>query len=256
MVATAIMLDQEIRTASIHFPSEDVQIRAYLAEPVGAGPFPAVIVFQEIFGVNVHIRDITERIAKEGYVAIAPHLYQRIGPDFESGYTPEDIQIGKQYKAQTVAAELLSDTRAAIVYLQSLPRVQAGSIGAIGFCFGGHVAYLAATLPEITATASFYGAGISTWTPGGGPPTLSRTAEIKGIIYAFFGTQDKSIPTKEVQQIQTELEKHSIRHRIFHYPGEHGFFCDQRASYDPEAAVDAWNHVKQLFQKNLTSPKQ
>jgi len=251
MVATAIMLDQEIRTASIHFLSRDVQIRAYLAEPVGAGPFPAVIVFQEIFGVNVHIRDITERIAKEGYVAIAPHLYQRIAPDFESGYTPEDIQIGKQYKAQTVAAELLDDARAEIAYVQSLPSVQAGSIGAIGFCFGGYVAYLAATLPEITATASFYGAGIANWTP-----TLSRTAEIKGMIYAFFGTQDKSIPTKEVQQIQTELEKHSIRHRIFHYPAEHGFFCDQRASYNPEAAVDAWSHIKQLFQKTLTSPKQ
>lgn len=248
MVATAIMPDREIRAASIYFPNGDLRIRAYLVEPAGVGPFPAVIVFQEIFGVNAHIRDVTERIAKEGYVAIAPHLYQRVAPDFETGYTPEDIQIGKQYKAQTIAAELLSDTRAAIAYLRSLPSVAGNSIGAIGFCFGGHVAYLAATLPEIKATASFYGAGIANWTPGGGPPTLSQTAEIKGKLCAFFGTQDVSISSKEVQQIQVELEKHSICHQIFHYPAEHGFFCDQRASYNLKAATEAWNHVKQFFQ--------
>ncbi len=241
----------ELQTASIQLASGDIQVKAYLAQPVKQGSFPAVIVFQEIFGVNAHIRKVTERVAQAGYVAIAPHLYQRLAPDFETGYTPADVELGRKYKEQTVAAELLQDTAAAIAYLQSLPTVKADAIGAIGFCFGGHVAYLAATLPQIKATASFYGAGIATWTPGGGPPTLSRTAQIAGRLYAFFGTEDASIPADQVEQIETELQKHQTRHQIFRYPAAHGFFCDRRPSYNPAAAADAWKHVQELFQATL-----
>jgi len=115
-----MMPDLKIHTSKVQFPSEGLSVQAYLAEPVGTEPAPAIIVFQEIFGVNAHIRDVTERIARKGYVAIAPHLYQRLAPDFETGYTPEDIQLGRRYKEQTVAAELLSDTKAAIAYLQRL----------------------------------------------------------------------------------------------------------------------------------------
>lgn len=245
------MPDLQIYTTSVQFPSQSLSLKAYLAQPAKAGAFPAIIVFQEIFGVNAHIRDVTERIARKGYVAIAPQLYQRLAPDFEAGYTPKDVQLGRQYKEQTVAAELLSDTKATIAYLQSLPTVQGDAIGTIGFCFGGHVAYLAATLPEIKATASFYGARITGWTPGGGPPTLERTAEIQGTLYAFFGTQDASIPPEQAQQLEAELEKYSIPHQIFRYPADHGFFCDRRASYYPEAAADAWKQVQQLFQQTL-----
>lgn len=246
------MVDVEICATQIKVPAQDVQMEAYLAAPVGAGPFPAVVVLQEIFGVNAHIRDVTERIAKQGYVAIAPALYQRFAPGFETGYTAEAVKIGRQYKDQTKAAELLSDIEAAIAVLKSLPEVNSEAIGCIGFCFGGHVAYLAATLPDIKAAAAFYGAGIATFTPGGGPPTLTRTPEINGKIYAFFGVEDASIPTDQVDQIEAELEKHQVPHRIFRYPGaEHGFFCDQRASYNPEAAADAWTQVQQLFAQTL-----
>lgn len=170
------MTNAEIRTSHVKIPNQDVQIDAYLAEPAQAGTFPAVIVIQEIFGVNSHIRDVTERFAKEGYVAIAPAIYQRIAPGFETGYTPEDIAIGRQYKDQTKADELLSDFQATIAYLKNLPNVKGDAIGSIGFCFGGHVVYLGAILPDIKATASFYGAGITTSTPGGGAPTITHTS--------------------------------------------------------------------------------
>jgi carboxymethylenebutenolidase len=216
--------------------------------PVGEKSFPGVVVIQEIFGVNEHIRDVTERIAKEGYVAIAPAIYQRQAPGFETGYTPEDVQIGRRYKEQTQATELLSDIQTAIDYLKGLPNVKP-ALGCIGFCFGGHVAYLAATLPDIQATASFYGAGIATQTPGGGNPTVSRTSEIKGTLYAFFGMADASIPAAQVDLIEAELKKHQIPYRIWRYDGaDHGFFCDRRGSYNPAAAADAWEQVKQLFQ--------
>ncbi|HEY9847166.1 MAG TPA: dienelactone hydrolase family protein [Candidatus Caenarcaniphilales bacterium] len=245
------MLDLAIHTTRVQFFNADLPINGYLAKPAGEGPFAAVIVLQEIFGVNAHIRAVTERLAQAGYVALAPNLYQRLDPNFDVGYTPADIELGKHYKAQTTAAELLSDITAAITYLRSLSTVKPDSIGTIGFCFGGHVAYLAATLPDIKATASFYGAGITHWTPGGDQPTLTCTAEIPGKIYAFFGTQDASIPAEQVAQIEAELHKYQIHHRIFRYCADHGFCCDQRASYNPEAAADAWQHVYQLFQEKL-----
>ncbi|MBR8832916.1 MAG: dienelactone hydrolase family protein [Stigonema ocellatum SAG 48.90 = DSM 106950] len=245
------MTNTRIRSSHVKVPNQDLQIDAYLAEPGNEGTFPAVIVIQEIFGVNSHIREVTERIALEGYVAIAPAIYQRIAPGFETGYTPEDIQIGRTYKDQTKADELLSDIQATIAYLRTLPNVLGDAIASIGFCFGGHVVYLAATLPDIKATASFYGGGITTSTPGGGNPTITRTSEIKGSLYAFFGTKDTGIPQEQTQQIEAELNKHEIPHHIFRYPADHGFFCDQRSSYNAEAAADAWKHVLELFQKNL-----
>jgi carboxymethylenebutenolidase len=245
------MTSQEIYADWVKVSNGELHMDAYLAHPTATGTFPAVIVIQEIFGVNAHIRDVTERFAKAGYVAIAPAIYQRVAPGFEVGYSPDDVITGRKYKEQTKADELLSDLQATIGYLQSLPLVKPGSIGAIGFCFGGHVAYLAATLPDIRATAAFYGSGIATMTPGGGAPTLTRTAEIQGEIYLFFGTEDPLIPNEQVDQIESELQKHAIRYRLFRYPAGHGFFCDQRSDYDPESAADAWKQVLELFGRTL-----
>lgn len=246
------MVDREIQTGLVKVTNGSLEIAAYLALPVGEGLFPGIVVLQEIFGVNHHIRDITERFAKEGYIAIAPALYQRQAPGYETGYTDEDIKIGKQYKEQTKAEQLLGDIQAAINYLKSQTPVKADAIGCIGFCFGGHVAYLAATLADIKATASFYGAGITTMTPGGGDPTITRTPEIKGTLYAFFGMEDASIPASQVNEIEAALAQNNISHRVLRYEGaDHGFFCDQRASYNESAATDAWNQVKQLFKQEL-----
>lgn len=239
-------------TSWVKIPNGDLQIDAFLAQPQEVGSWPAVIVFQEIFGVNDHIRDVCRRLAREGYLAIAPALYQRFAPGFEAGYSAADIEVGRRYKDQTKAAEILGDTQATIDYLQSLPQVRAEALATIGFCFGGHVAYRVATLPQIKATASFYGAGITTMTPGGGPPTLSCTAQITGTLYCFFGTQDASIPAHQVAEIEAALTESQIPHRIFTYPADHGFFCDQRGSYQREAAQDAWLQVMQLFRAVLT----
>jgi carboxymethylenebutenolidase len=244
------MRHSTIRNTPVQIANGDLQIDAYLAEPIGQGPFPAIVVIQEIFGVNAHIRDVADRFAQAGYVAIAPAIYQRIAPGFEVGYGSDDIQLGRRYKEQTRVDELLADIRSTVAYVQQLPTVKAGAIGCIGFCFGGHVAYLAATLPEIKATASFYGAGLPNWTPGGGEPTLTRTAQIQGTLYAFFGLEDASIPVEHIDQIEAALQMHQVPHRIFRYArAEHGFFCDRRASYNPEAAADAWQQVLQLFQQ-------
>lgn len=242
----------EISTQEVQVKNGDLAIDAYLAMPHEKGRFPAIIVVQEIFGVNDHIRDVTRRIAQEGYLAIAPAIYQRQAPGFETGYTPESIAIGRVYKDQTKASELLSDLQATIDYLYTLPQVQKQGVGTVGFCFGGHVVYLTSILDQVKATASFYGAGITTRTPGEGEATIKRTSEIKGTIYAFFGMQDASIPATQVDEIEAELQKYNIPHQIFRYPqADHGFFCDQRASYNAVAAQDAWYHMLELFKITL-----
>ncbi|KOP24521.1 dienelactone hydrolase [Hapalosiphon sp. MRB220] len=260
--------DIEINTAKVKVPNNDLEIDAYLAQPTSPGTFGAVIVFPEIFGINNNIREITELIAKQGYVAIAPALYQRTAPGFEvnyspedSGYSPEGYQLGLQYHQQVQYQEILSDIQAAIAYLKTLPNVKDDAIGVIGFCFGGHVAYMAATLPDIKATASFYGGGITNSSYGEETPTVNRTSEIKGTIYVFFGTRDALISQEDNQQIEAELKKHNINHRVFRYDAGHGFFhgffkdkypfIEQHPSYNPEAAPDAWKHVLELFQNNL-----
>ncbi|PSF36182.1 carboxymethylenebutenolidase [Aphanothece hegewaldii CCALA 016] len=241
-----------VDTQQIKIKNGDLAIDAYLAMPQQQGIFPAIIVVQEIFGVNDHIRDVTRRIAQEGYIAISPAIYQRIAPGFETGYTPESVTIGREYKSKTKADELLSDIQATIDYLYTLPQVQKQGVGSVGFCFGGHVVYLISILNQIKATASFYGAGITTGTPGNGKPTISRTPDIKGTMYAFFGMQDASIPLEQVDQIEAELQKYHIPHQIFRYPqADHGFFCDQRVSYNAIAAQDAWYHVLELFKTTL-----
>lgn len=245
----------EVKTDWVKLQSNNIEIDAYLAIPQEEGKFPGVVVIQEIFGVNDHIRDVTQRLAKEGYVTIAPAIYQRLAPGFEVGYTSDMITLGRKYKNQTQAAELLADIRSATDYLKKCPQVKpvkGASLGLIGFCFGGHVTYLGATLPDIAATASFYGAGITTMTPGGGEPTVTKTSEIKGTIYTFFGNEDASIPPEQVDEIENTLEKYQIPHKVFRYSGaDHGFFCDQRASYNQAAAQDAWQQVLDLFGKHL-----
>ncbi len=240
-------------TKTVRIPNQDILIDAYLVQPKTTEKLPAIIVIQEIFGVNEHIKDVTERLAKQGYITIAPAMYQRLAPNFTAGYTPEDVKIGKAYKVQTQASQLLSDIQATIDFLYQLPQVKKTGVGSIGFCFGGHIAYLCATLPEIKATASFYGAQIATWCPGiEDTATIDFTKEIKGEIHCFFGLEDASIPKSQIEQIATELDKQQIQNQVFRYPSAgHGFFCDCRQSYHQKSAESAWAKVLTLFNRLL-----
>lgn len=231
---------------------------SYMAWPDRDGPWPAVIVFMEIFGVNSHIRSVVDRLAEEGYVAIAPNYYHRTAENLELGYNERDIEQGRQHKAQTTREGILVDIRATIQFLQTLKEVQPKHrMGCIGFCFGGHVAYIAAAMKEIVATASFYGAGIANNSPGGGEPTITHTREIQGEILCLFGEKDSLIPHGETVAIAHALREAGVIHEIIRYANtDHGFFCDQRDSYDPSAAEDAWFRITSLFQRELQPERQ
>lgn len=243
----------EISSQWVKVNNQGFELDAYLAMPIQEGIYPGVIVIQEIFGVNEHIQEVTEKLAQEGYVAIAPAIYQRQVPGFAVGYSEAETKLGREYKVKTQAPELLSDLQACISYLYHQPQVKQSGVGTIGFCFGGHVAYLAATLQDVKAIASFYGAQIATWCPGEAKPTITRTKEITGTIYTFFGTADPLIPNEQTEQIEQALIQHQIDHQVFRYEGvTHGFMCDYRPqSYNADAAQDAWKKVLDLFSQKL-----
>jgi carboxymethylenebutenolidase len=225
----------------------------YLARPKGAGPFPAVIVYMEIFGINAHIRDVTERVAREGYVALAPDVFHRTAPGIELGYDETGVAQGIKLLMQLRAEEAIADARDAIAYLRERPEARGAKLGATGFCMGGHLAYLTACETDIAAAASFYGGGIAAAQgPGGGPSTVSRTPRMRGRVLALFGGRDAMIPPAQVGAIRAALAARGGRDEVVVYPeADHGFFCDQRPSYDAASARDAWERVKRLFAETL-----
>jgi carboxymethylenebutenolidase len=229
------------------------EMLAYLALPEAAGPRPAVLVFEEIFGVNSHIRDITERVAAEGYVAIAPdyhHRAWRVGTEY--AYDEAGMKHGMEVIPKLTADGLSADIAATIQFLKTRAEADASKLGAMGFCIGGHAAYFAAATQPIRATASFYGGGIATFGPGGTQPTVERSSGITGKIVCFFGKNDPMIPQDQVQKIKQTLEQNKIRHEVVIFDdATHGFFCDQRGSYNPKRAAEAWERVRRLFAEEL-----
>jgi carboxymethylenebutenolidase len=211
----------EITTERVEIPlAEGGTMGGYLARPSEAGSHPAVLVFMEIFGINSHIRDVTERIAREGYAAFAPDVFHRTGPGVEFGYDDEGFAKGFALLNQLKSDEVVADAGAAIAYLRGREDVHGDRIGCMGFCIGGHLAYLTACETDVKATASFYGGGIAA--PEG------------------------------VEAIRGALADAGVRHDTVVYPGApHGFHCDQRDSYQAKAAGDAWERVKTLFRSEL-----
>ncbi len=223
-----------------------------LARPDGGGPHPGVVVFMEIFGVNAHIRDVVERVAGEGYVALAPDFFHRTGPGAEYGYDDTGFAEGMKLLNALDADEMVADARAAVDWLRARSDTT-DKIGAMGFCIGGHMTYLSACETDVAAAASFYGGGIAApQGMGGKPSTIGRTPKIRGRILCLFGEKDGFIPLDQVEQIKDALAKAGTRHEVVVYPdADHGFFCDQRGTYQKAAAEDAWRRVKALFQQEL-----
>ncbi len=246
----------DIVTEKVRIPLEGGgEMGGYLARPKDGGRHPAVLVFMEIFGINGHIREVTERVAREGYVALAPDYFHRTGPGVEYGYDDEGMAAGMKLLGALRADEMISDARAAIAFLRGRPDVHGQRIGAMGFCIGGHMTYLTACETDVKASASFYGGGIAADKgPGGGESTLSRTSKIHGYLLALFGGKDGMIPESQVDAVRKALSHGNVRHEAVVYPdADHGFFCDQRASFNKPAAEDAWRRVKELFARELAS---
>ena len=228
----------------VKVPAADGPMPAYLVRPDGGGKFPAVIVCMEAFGLNAHIKDVAGRIAAEGYVALAPDLYYR-QPNSVVGYDqlPEAIQLMTSLRDDGIAADMAG----AVSYLQSQSFVRGDRIGITGFCMGGRISFLTACKSaEVKAAAPFYGGAIGT--------LLDQAPKITCPMLLFFGDQDPFIPKEEVDKIKATLDGLKKAAEVVVYAGApHGFFCNERESYRPEAAKDAWERLKQFFAQHLKS---
>ena len=200
----------------------------------------AVVVAQEIFGVNSHIRAVTERLAARGFLAIAPDLFSRFAPGVDIGYSQAEIAKGMDYKTQAEALPapgVLQDVQAAAQWAQAQADCR---VGMVGFCWGGLVTWRAAAqLPELSAAVCYYGGGMTK------PAERQRQAQCP--VLAHFGRHDPIIPLDEVQlfaQTQPQVQVHV-------YEADHGFNCDQRASYDDASAVQAKDRTLAFFDQYL-----
>jgi carboxymethylenebutenolidase len=213
--------------------SDGFKLGAYRADPAGA-PKGAIVVIQEIFGVNHHIRSVCDRIAAEGYIAIAPSIFDRTQPNFQCGYTPDEIANARKFIANPDFPAMLRDTQAAIDAAKGN-----GPIGIVGFCLGGSIAYAAATkLSGLSAAVGYYGGAVI------------RFADDKPKVptQLHFGEKDAGIPLTDIETIKSKRPEVEV----FIYPGaQHGFHCDERASYDKTSAEIAWPRSLEFFAKHM-----
>ncbi|MBW2292717.1 MAG: dienelactone hydrolase family protein [Deltaproteobacteria bacterium] len=243
-----------LETNSVEIPvSGGGTMGGYLTRPEGDATLPGVLVLMEIFGINQHIRAVTDRIAEAGYVALAPDYFHRTGPGIQLDYDDAGMAEGMKHLGQLNADSMISDAQDAIAFLRSRPGVKGESIGAVGFCIGGHMTYLAACETDITAAAAYYGGGIAApQGPGGGPSTLSRSDKIRGKLICYFGGKDTMIPQDQVSAVREALAKTGGDHEVIVYPeADHGFNCNLRESYHEASAEDAWSRTLALFSENL-----
>jgi carboxymethylenebutenolidase len=226
------MSESEIVKEKVELAVADgTRMAAYVARPKAGGAHPGLLVFQEAFGVNHHIRNVAERFAAEGYVAIAPELFHRTAPPgFEGSYTDFPAVMPHVQAVTTETAE--ADVRSAYDWLRS--SAKANEISSVGFCMGGRVSFVANGTVALRAAVSFYGGGIA-------PGLLDRTAKLQAPSLFIWGGMDKHITPEKRRAVTDALsaEKKIYVNAEFSR-ADHGFFCDERAAYEPHSARQAW----------------
>lgn len=207
---------------------------AYRAEPAGT-PKGALVVIQEIFGVNSHIREVCDGYAKDGYVCIAPALFDRAGKNIELGYGPEDQETGKATRGKLGWDDVLKDVAAARAAVQDV-----GGVGILGYCFGGSVAWLGATRMDFRCAVAYYGGNIADF--------ADEKPNCPAICH--FGADDKNIPLEKVEKIKQARPEVTV----YVYDGAgHGFNCNQRGSYNEAASSLARQRTLEFLAKHLNA---
>ena len=208
------------------------KLAAYRADPSGK-PRGGVVVIQEIFGVNSHIQQVADGFAADGYLAIAPALFDRVQRNVDLGYSPEDIAKGREVRGKVSNENALKDTEAAIKAAAG-----AGKVGIVGYCWGGLVTWLAAgKLSGLACAVPYYGGGILD----------NAELEPEVPLMAHFGDRDQHIPVDGVKKLAARHAKH----QVFIYAADHGFNCDHRGSYDAAAAKQARERTLGFFRKHV-----
>ena len=224
-------------------------LRCWWARPQEQQPLAAVLVLPEVFGLNHWVRSVAERLAAAGYAALAMPIFARTAPELDVGYDDAGLAEGRQHRDAVMAEAFLADAGCAIAWLQAQPGL-AKPVGCVGFCFGGHLAMLAATLPAVAATCDFYGARVSSYRPGGGEPTLAVLPQIPGHLLCLAGAVDPLMPAQELAAIDTALASQArpgmVRRQLVAAGAGHGFMCEARADFHPQASAQGWDAMLRL----------
>lgn len=223
--------------------SDGTTMQAYVSMPEPEGKYPGIILLQEAFGVNGHIRSVADRLAKEGYVVIAPELFHRTAPaGFEGSYT-DFSALAPHFQGINVEG-LTADLKASYEWLQQQTNVNHTKTGSIGFCMGGRVSFLANTVLPLSAAVSYYGGGMAA--------LAERATQMHGPQLFFWGGLDKHIPQEQVDTVINAVKKagKTYTNVVISY-ADHAFNCDERPSYNKQAAGEAWAMTLAFFKNNL-----
>ncbi|MBN9121134.1 MAG: dienelactone hydrolase family protein [Planctomycetes bacterium] len=253
VAAEPITTDTKGLTAGeVKVPVKDGTVPAYRAAPEKGGPFPTVLVVQEIFGVHEHIKDVCRRLAKLGYLAIAPELYARQGDVSKIKEIPDIIS---KVVSKVPDAQVMSDLDAAVAWAKKDGNGDTSKLGITGFCWGGRIVWLyAAHNKNLKAGVAWYGrlsgAGKATELQPKYPIDLA--GEIKAPVLGLYGEKDTGIPVKDVEAMREALKKADNKAcEIVLYPdAPHAFFADYRPSYKKDAADDGWKRMLAWFKKS------
>lgn len=227
----------------------DAPLRCWLERP--PQPRSVVLVLPEVFGINGWMRSVAARLASAGHAALVMPLFARTAPELDVGYDEAGLAEGRRHRDAVTAVGFQQDVAAVLAWLQQQPELALLPRAGLGFCFGGHLAWHLASRPELQATASFYGARVSCFCPGGDQPTIALAAQIPGQLLVWLGAEDPLMPLQEQQAIATALAQADptgtrLQCRTARGAG-HGFLCDQRADFHPNAAQQGWDSLLQLL---------
>jgi len=247
---TVITTGSEGLTAGeVKIPTADVEIPAYRAMPAKGGPFPVVLVVQEIFGVHEHIKDVCRRFAKEGYLAVAPELYARQGD-------PTKFTDYKQLFAEIVGkvpdAQVMSDLDAAVAWAGKSGSGDVKRVGVTGFCWGGRITWLyCAHSPQVKAGVAWYGRLVGETSPLQPKYPIDVVADLKAPVLGLYGGKDQGIPLADVEKMRAALAAAKNPSEIVVFPeAGHGFNADYRPSYRAEDAREGWRQALAWFRRH------
>ena len=239
----------DVSSQEVNLKTGSESMPAHLARPKSGGPYPGLVIVMEAFGLNQHIKNITDRFAAEGFVAIAPNLYFR-QPNNIVQYN--DLPGAFRLMGSLKQDQIVADMTAAIDLLKAQKDAKP-RFATTGFCMGGMISFLTACRNgDVNATVPFYGGGMVTARQPGTKAPIEFVSGLKAPVLAFFGGKDAFIPKTEVDTFKEALEKAGKKADIVFYPdADHGFMCDERPSYHPEHAKEAWTKAIQFFKQNL-----
>lgn len=235
----------QIEQQEIFIATPEGEMPAFLCIPREDYPKSAIMVLMEAFGLTPHIKDITKRIAQEGYLAIAPDLYYRDFPDNKFSY--DEVESARSMMSSLDFNQTLDgDIKATLNYLKSRSDVSSDLIGVTGFCFGGSMTFYTATKlsNEIAVAAPFYSVVLDEW--------IEAVEDITVPVYLFFGGADPFVPQERIKQIESRFQKLGKDYKLKIYDeADHGFFCHERSSYNHLAAEDSWYELIGFLKKHL-----